>query len=105
MATQIATVCSGQHDSSNCSFNKTIHESPITYKSFNGTAKKFKYINHWADDPKCSCRMDYLELRARISNRTSIQKIHKNIPQTYTKLKVTSNPLASYANPRPKYSQ
>lgn len=66
----VCSVCAGNHDSSVCTLNKTQHEGPVVYKCFNCSKKNLKNVNHKADDPKCPCRQEYLEMRRRITSRS-----------------------------------
>lgn len=62
--------CAGNHDLSVCTLNKTQSNGPVVYKCYNCLTKKYSNFNHRADDPRCPCRKDYLEIRQRLTSRS-----------------------------------
>lgn len=76
----VCSACAGNHDLSVCTLNKTQHEGPVVYKCFNCVKKNFSNVNHKADDPRCPCRQDYLEIRSRI---TSSRQKPRNLPEFF----------------------
>lgn len=66
----VCPACAGDHDYSICTLNKTPHKGPVIYKCFNCCKKNLKDVNHRADDEKCPCRQDYLEIRQRVTLRS-----------------------------------
>lgn len=79
----ICAACAGNHDISVCTLSKTQHEGPVVYKCFNCVKKKLSNVNHKADDPKCPCRQDYLEIRSRITSGSTLHNNPRNIHQYY----------------------
>lgn len=79
----VCAACAGNHDLSVCTLSKTQHEGPVVYKCFNCTKKKLSNVNHKADDPKCPCRQDYLEMRSRITSGATLQKGPRNHYEYY----------------------
>lgn len=76
----VCSACAGNHDVSTCTLSKTQHQGPVVYKCFNCVKKKFSNVNHKADDPKCPCRQEYLDIRGRVtSTKTSRQKHTKHV--------------------------
>lgn len=67
----ICPACAGNHDYSVCTLSKTEIEGPVIYKCHNCSNKKLKNINHRADDPRCPCRKEYLEIRQRATSHRS----------------------------------
>lgn len=71
-------VCaSTDHVADNCpSKNET--SGAFVYKCFNCVSKKYKDINHKANDPNCPCRAEYLEIRNKINHRNTVRNGRKN---------------------------
>lgn len=78
----ICPACAGNHDYAVCTLNKTEIDGPVIYKCHNCSNKKLKNINHRADDPRCPCRKEYLEIRQRAtSHRSFLPQRHLNHAQ------------------------
>lgn len=76
----VCSACAGNHDVSTCPLSKTQHQGPVVYKCFNCVKKKLSNVNHKADDPKCPCRQEYLDIRGRVTSaNTSRLKINKHV--------------------------
>lgn len=68
--TSVCSACAGNHDFAECKLNKTSHDTSVVFKCHNCVKKGFKLINHKADDPRCPCRQEYLEIRQRITSKS-----------------------------------
>lgn len=80
----VCPACAGNHDFSVCNLSKTQHEGPVIYKCFNCVKRNYKNVNHKADDVRCPCRQDYLNIRSKItSNPAPIQNKQRNIQNVY----------------------
>lgn len=66
----VCPACAGNHDHSECVLSKTQQNGPVIYKCYNCLSKKLSNVNHRADDPRCPCRKDYLEIRQRLTSRS-----------------------------------
>lgn len=65
----VCPACAGNHDYSVCTLNKISHDGSVIYKCYNCAMKNLRNVNHRADDPRCPCRQDYLEIRKRITTK------------------------------------
>lgn len=78
----VCIACAGCHDVSTCILPKTQHQGAVVYKCFNCVKNKLKNVNHKADDPKCPCRQEYLDIRGRVTSaKSSPQKNNKYLPK------------------------
>lgn len=74
----ICPACAGNHDYSVCTLSKTMNKGPVIYKCYNCTKKNLKDVNHRADDARCPCRQEYLDIRQRLTSRLKRNQIHRN---------------------------
>lgn len=70
--------CGGPHDYSVCQLQKLSPDDAVVHKCFNCANRNLKNLNHRADDPRCPCRKEYLEIRQKVTakrqpNRVSTQ--------------------------------
>lgn len=82
----VCPACAGDHDYSVCVLAKTPHKGPVIYKCFNCAKRKLKDVNHRADDENCPCRLDYIEIRQRVTSRysrTENRRNHQNENQEF----------------------
>lgn len=70
--------CGGPHDYSMCLLQKVSPDNAVIYKCFNCSKRNLKNVNHRADDPKCPCRMEYLQLRQKFSSPKKQQNRQTN---------------------------
>lgn len=77
----ICTACAGNHDVSTCTLNKTFYEGPVVYKCHNCIRKKFKNINHKADDINCPSRKEYLEIKQKLALRNKQKNNNSHEPR------------------------
>lgn len=66
----VCPACAGNHDYAVCTLNKTSCDGSVIYKCYNCTKKNLRNVNHRADDPRCPCRKEYLEIRKRTTSRS-----------------------------------
>lgn len=69
---KVCAACSGSHEYVDCPLNKSSPDGSIVYKCHNCLKKNYRNINHRADDPKCPCRREYIEIRQRLTSKTRI---------------------------------
>lgn len=69
--TVVCPACAGNHDLPVCTLNQTQRDGPVVYKYFNCSKRNLNNVNHKADDPKCPCRQDYMQMRNRVTNKIS----------------------------------
>lgn len=60
------------HATANCHYNENTKEA-FVFKCHNCVSKKLPHTNHRANDPKCPCRSDYLEIRNNINHKNTIR--------------------------------
>lgn len=60
------------HIAADCQFNENNTETTFIFKCFNCSARKLPNINHKANDPRCPCRSEYLEIRNKMNHRNII---------------------------------
>lgn len=75
---KVCTACAGNHDYADCTLNKGSPDGSIVYKCHNCTKKNYKNVNHRADDPKCPCRREYLDIRQRLTAKSRMPSIRYN---------------------------
>lgn len=101
---------SSTHIAANCNFNENTKEA-FVFKCYNCISKKLPNINHRANDPKCPCRSNYLEIRNNINHKNTIRNDRAksfNINQErFPDLNKTSSPNISTATQRngPTYAE
>lgn len=85
----VCLVCAKDHNLAECPFNKKDSVEPVpktVYKCFSCVANKQKSSNHRADDPNCPSRLEYLEIRQRISARNNRKPPPRFTPQSFPPL-------------------
>lgn len=75
---QVCAACSGSHDFADCPLNKSSPDGSIVYKCHNCTKKNHRNVNHRADDPKCPCRREYIEIRQRLTSKSRTSDKRRN---------------------------
>lgn len=61
--------CGGDHDYAVCTLEKLPQNGPVIYKCHNCIKKNLKNVNHRADDIRCPCRKEYLEIRHKVTSK------------------------------------
>lgn len=67
--------CGGPHDYSICQLQKVPNNDAVVYKCFNCAKKNLKNWNHRADDLRCPCRKEYMEIRQRVTANRRTNKL------------------------------
>lgn len=60
------------HATANCHYNESTKEA-FVFKCYNCVSKNLPNTNHRANDPKCPCRSNYLEIRNNINHKNTIR--------------------------------
>lgn len=73
---------STDHVAADCKFKESSSDA-FVFKCFNCAAKKLNNTNHNANDPRCPCRNEYLEIRNKVNHR-NIVRSNKQIVKSNT---------------------
>ena len=77
----VCPACAGNYDLSVCTLGKFRNEGAVIYKCYNCVTKNYKNVNHEADDIRCPCKQDYLDVRKIItSNSARKWAKRRNVP-------------------------
>lgn len=72
--TKVCFLCSNSgHDVSSCKLNQKDPQG-IQYKCFNCVSKSYPNADHRADDPRCRCRKEYLEVRRNVTTKNTLSQ-------------------------------
>lgn len=103
----VCPACAGNHDFSVCNLSKTQQQGTVIYKCFNCVKNNYKNVNHKADDVRCPCRQDYLNIRQRITSNSVPRRpkrrdvpVFNNIEEDFPQLLSTSTPYVQSADRR-----
>lgn len=73
---------SSSHVAANCHYNESNKEA-FVFKCFNCVSRNLPNTNHRANDPKCPCRSNYIEIRNNINHRNTIRNDRQNRNQSH----------------------
>lgn len=65
------------HGTANCHYSESTKEA-FVFKCYNCFSKNLPNTNHRANDPKCPCRSNYLEIRNSINHRNTVRNERAN---------------------------
>lgn len=102
------------HTTENCHYSEATKEA-FVFKCFNCTLKNLPNTNHRANDPKCPCRSNYLEIRNNINHKNTVRTARTNSKsndfslneESFPDLQRRSNPVEcnfTHSN-RPTYAE
>lgn len=65
------------HVAENCNFDESKKES-FVFRCYNCVVKKLPNTNHRANDPRCPCRTNYLEIRNKLNHKNAVRNDRAN---------------------------
>lgn len=66
------------HATINCHYSESAKDA-FVFKCYNCALRKLPNVNHRANDPKCPCRADYLEIRNKINHKNTVRSGRTNV--------------------------